>query len=210
MSRIVLLSVAGPGTQFFALPNQPIPEQTEEVDVPIGISMATSLFAGATGWLNASSLPDQQPFSFRDLVANPNPVSRQIDYRFNQFSLVGNCCACGVVIEPKSNGFGQGGVFPSKGLYAYGPVGHITAGTLFGQEANEAKLYIEPEDCEATLSILEVDGLPAANESCCCEPKTEYTLSISFEALSGSLYTITIDAEDVPPRFHYIDVNIAP
>lgn len=166
---------AAAGTNF-TIP-QNANQQIDGINAGVQITTTggTGIFTGVTGWSNANG-QNSQPFSVdvNGPQANANG-ERELDVRFNRFTLLGSCAACGALIVPTSDSFG-GGLYPAEGLGLNAGVnnaGIVRAGSIYGLPEITA----------------EVPG---------CEEDETYIATIGIEASSGNLYTITIDAAPLP------------
>lgn len=170
-SQIIFTAAAG--TQF-TIPTVANQALTINAGVAIATNGGTGAFQGATGWTNALGIDDVQSFAVN--VNGPGVAvggDRDLDVRFNRFTLVGTCNACGVVIIPTSDSFG-GGAYPSDGVG--GNAGNVNAGTV-----RAGDVYALPE---ITFDI------PGCDD--------EAIGQLSIEAISGGAYTITLQATALP------------
>lgn len=163
----------GPGN-FFTIPAVANIAGVINAQVPIAVTQATGPFDGVVGWLNAIGNPDVQALAY-DINGPPANANgeRQLNVRFNRFTLTGTCEACGVLIVPTSDSFGAG-LYPSQGLGFNAGIpdaGIIRAGVLHG------------------LTDITCD-IPGCEE--------EAIGQVSIEATSGGLYRIIIDIVALP------------
>lgn len=172
-ARIVFTAATNPA---ITVPNASTGQGGANGLAQLSTTGGTNIFAGATGWVNASGGSNIQSFSWRVPTTSPTTTvggSRPVDIRFNQFTLAGTCAICGQLLVPSSNGFNLGGVFPGSGTASNTGVPNgatIRAGSLYG-------------GAPITFAI------PGAAE----------LGNISFESISGGAYTITIETPDLVP-----------
>ena len=172
-ARIVFTA---PTSQAFTVSNTATGQGSVNVTTKISTTGGTNWFSGATGLTDAFDRPDVQGFSWRTVATTPTTTvggSRPVQIRFNQFTLNGSCSICGQVLVPSANGYLLGGIFPGEGIASNTGVTNgatIRAGSLYG-------------GAPITFGI----------------PGSSMTGNISFEAISGGGYTITLDAPDAVP-----------
>lgn len=154
---------AATGTPFAVAQTGTSGNQPVNSAVPIALSSASGLFAGIANWANSANAASQA-FSF-NVAGTSNAINgeRDVYVRFNNFSLTGSGVAAGLYLTT-SNGLGvTPAVWPSLAR-SYASGYEIRAGSLYGLQAITAPF----------------PGL------------AERTANISFRAVSGGAYTITI------------------
>lgn len=164
-----------PASTLFTVPNATAGTGAVNAGVSISTTGGTGGFTGVTGWTNASGASNVQTAAWRaPSTGTTSPGgSRTVDLRFNQFTLAGTCALCGSLIVPSSNGFNLGGVYPASGIALN--TGSNNASTIRG-----GALYGQPA---ITFAV----------------PGSSTPGSLSFEAISGGAYTITLETVDEVP-----------
>lgn len=129
----------------------------------------TGVFSGVTGWEDENGDADTQAL-WLNVNGPASQFERDLEVRFNRFTLVGTCTACGQLITPSSDDFG-GNTYPSAGRGFIGP-SFVRAGVDYGL----------PD------ITFDVPG---------CEDQA-FVGSVSIEANSGGGYTIRLQAGPLP------------
>lgn len=154
-------------TTTFAIPSGSTPTTgTITATSTITTTGGNSLFSGATGWINSGSVAGVQNTAWQ-LSADPGSGGeRNVNVRFNQFTLAGICSICGVVLIPTSNGYLLGNIYPGSGrAYNTGTSASILRfGTRYSLPGNSFAV-----------------------------PGRSSLGSVSAELISSSTYTITLE-----------------
>lgn len=166
------LNTSIPPSFTLGTPGSPLPTTQVGLGTLIIRQDPTGLFDDATGWIAANGNPNNQPFRVRDLTGG-TPTGRTLDLAFNNFSLAGTCAICGIPLITSANAFGQPDLFPgiARGLYDNDGSGSNVPSISAGTAYGQPPI---------TFSAPGFLG------------------NISFRAIAGGSYRISLTAERVP------------
>jgi hypothetical protein len=166
-----LLNNTIPPSFTLGTPGSPLP--TIQVAAGSLISPGNSgvgLFSGVTNWIAANGLANNQPFRINDSTGG-NTFGRSLALAFNNFTLAGSCAICGIPLTTSSNAFGSPDLFPATALGVYN-----------GRDPNIPVIFAGTGNSQPPITFT-APGFKG---------------DITFTAVSGSDYVISLTAERVP------------
>lgn len=137
-----------PNSTEFVAPSSGTNNQQVNGFVALSLVSATGVFKGATAWRNTNGIVGTQAFRFDIPVSSPPGTSRLVNYRFNNFSLDGNCAVCAQTFflnSASATSYPMTGIVDDAGT----STPRIRGGSIYGQQAITASLGI----WEATVSF---------------------------------------------------------